>query len=256
MTVSTSFSLNSLISIFKLLDSSFSIGVARNWYLLNTSTILTFLKYNFPSWIFFDITFTTTQGNFTINVTRLWASNSADRFWSALECGHYTTDEFFWAVSGKYVQFGLSGNPDEDSQWSNVTFESDIPLFNNTYGFVSFYQDGLNTGTTIVVINIGNNTNFDALGMAPFGKISDTDMKVVESLYTGYGTNPDQNMILSQGNPYLQSNFPKLDVNKGVTPSVSCSKGTKYCDYDPTNPFAIQCCTSGENCIAGVGCRC
>jgi len=204
----------------------------------------------------FGITFATSKGNFSIQVDPDCALNSADRFWSALHCGHYTPDEFFWVVPNKYVQFGLSGNTTDDALWVNETFPSDIPTQKNTAGWVSFYTPGMNTGSVQLVINLATNTDFDAQGYAPFGQISANDMKVVQSLYSGYGTQPDVNQILAVGNSYLKQNFPKLDYNVAVTPTVNCAKGTKTCQYVDGDPFAIQCCPSGENCIYGVGCRC
>jgi hypothetical protein len=39
-------------------------------------------------------------------------------------------------------------------------------------------------------------------------------MEVVDSLYSGYGESPDQGMIQTQGNSYLESKFPRLDYIK------------------------------------------
>jgi hypothetical protein len=39
-------------------------------------------------------------------------------------------------------------------------------------------------------------------------------MNVVQNLYSGYGQTPQQNLIQTQGNAYLESKFPKLDYIK------------------------------------------
>ncbi len=50
---------------------------------------------------------------------------------------------------------------------------------------------------------------------APFGKVR--DMKVVDTLYKGYGEGaprgmgPSQGRIQKEGNAYLKKEFPKLD---------------------------------------------
>jgi len=188
-------------------------------------------------------------------VTRDWAPNSADRFWSALECGHYTPDEFIWVVQNKYVEWGFSGNTTDDSLW-NVTFPSDVRTQPNAYGYVSFYENGVDTGTVLLIINLANNTDFDSEGLAPFGLINSAGMMTVEKFYSGYGLAPDQSQILSVGQSYLKQNFPNLDYNIALYPTVHCPPLEKTCVFDPTDPFSIECCTNGESCIAGVGCRC
>jgi len=201
--------------------------------------------------------FQTTQGNFTININRGWAAMSADRFYQASHCGVYKTDSFFWNVAGQAVWFGYSGDPTTDQLWSQFPFPADIALQKNTYGMVSFVQlGGYQTSPTICVINTGTNTDFDAQGYAPFGQISDTDMKVVMALYNGYGQKPDQNQILAQGNSYLQTNFPMLSYSKNNSVSIVCPRLEPTCQYIPGDPYAIQCCTGGEMCVQGVGCRC
>jgi cyclophilin family peptidyl-prolyl cis-trans isomerase len=204
----------------------------------------------------YSVLFTTTKGNFTVNVDANWGINSANRFWSALECGHYTKDEFIWVQAGKAVQWGLSGNTTDDSIWMANTFPSDIPQNNNTYGWVSFVQNGTDTASVILAINLGTNPDYDAAGFAPFGFINSADMKVVSSFYAGYGMTPDEDDILTEGTPYLTTNFPLLDSNLAVTAEVTCPVGERYCNYITGDQFAVECCTVGESCIPNAGCRC
>jgi len=202
-----------------------------------------------------DAIFATTKGNFTINVNRDWASNSADRLWSAMHCGHYATDEFFYFDKNVKVLWGLSGNPTEDTAWSPLV--SDVLVQKNAYGYVSFWApNGIDTGATEIFINLGSNSNYDQQIMAPFGVINSTGMQVVEKLYSGYGTAPNDTLIVQQGTPYLTTNFPLLDKTTATDVHVYCARASETCSYIAGDNYAVQCCSGGESCIMGVGCRC
>jgi peptidyl-prolyl cis-trans isomerase A (cyclophilin A) len=67
-----------------------------------------------------------------------------------------------------------------------------------------------------------NGSSLDKQGFAPIGKVI-TGLDVMESFYTGYGSmppegeGPDPGKIGSQGNSYLESQFPRLDFIKTAT---------------------------------------
>ena len=84
----------------------------------------------------------------------------------------------------------------------------------NQRGYLVFATAGPNTRTTQLFINLrDNSSSLDPQGFAPFGKVSE-GMDVVDHLYSGYGQTPQQPLIQSQGNQYLQSQFPNLDYIK------------------------------------------
>jgi peptidyl-prolyl cis-trans isomerase A (cyclophilin A) len=83
----------------------------------------------------------------------------------------------------------------------------------NGTGYITFATSGPNTRTTQLFINLADNGRLDARGFAPFGKVVE-GMEVVLSLYSGDGQKPEQDLIESQGNAYLQREFPKLDYIK------------------------------------------
>ncbi len=91
-----------------------------------------------------------------------------------------------------------------------------------------------------IYVNLADNSDLDSQGFAPFGTISPADMIVFNKIYSGaiqlqlpahslppssltqflppphvlcsagYGQNPDQGLIYSEGNAYLKRSFPKL----------------------------------------------
>ena len=47
-------------------------------------------------------------------------------------------------------------------------------------------------------------------------------MDVVQNLYSGYGEQPNQGAITSQGKAYIEKNFPKIDsiVSATIVPAA------------------------------------
>jgi len=167
----------------------------------------------------------------------------------------YSTDEFFWVEPKTKVQWGLSGNPAEDASWTPLT--SDVLVQKNTAGYVSFYApNGINSATTEIFVNLASNPDYDQQIMAPFGLVSNTDLQVVQKFYSGYGTTPNETLIRTQGSPYLEANFPLLDATLATDVHVYCARTSETCQYIAGDNYAVQCCSGGESCITGVGCRC
>lgn len=59
----------------------------------------------------FQATFSTSEGDFVIEVTRSWAPKEADRFYNLVRSGYYDDTRFYRVVPGFVVQWGPSGNP-------------------------------------------------------------------------------------------------------------------------------------------------
>jgi peptidyl-prolyl cis-trans isomerase A (cyclophilin A) len=160
--------------------------------------------------------FDTTKGTFVVEVHRDWAPIGADRFYNLVKNGFFDEERFFRVVEGFMVQFGISGNPQVSAQWQNADIKDDPVTQSNKPGFITFATRGPNTRTTQVFINYGDNHGLDSQGFAPFGQVT-VGMNVVQSLYAGYGdgaprgAGPSQPRMQSEGNPYLVSQFPKLD---------------------------------------------
>lgn len=165
--------------------------------------------------------FTTTQGDFVIEVTRAWAPLGADRFYNLVKYGFFTDASFFRVLPGFVVQFGLSAKSAINAAWSHAAIKDDPVTQSNKRGYVTFATAGPNTRTTQVFIDLGDNERLDADGFAPFGQVVE-GMDVVDKLYSGYGegapqgNGPDQGRIESEGKAYLDQSFPKLDSIKSA----------------------------------------
>jgi peptidyl-prolyl cis-trans isomerase A (cyclophilin A) len=164
----------------------------------------------------YEVKFTTTKGDFVVQVTRAWAPLGADRFYNLVKHGFFTDAAFFRNVPGFIVQFGLSADPGVNKVWQSANIKDDSGKQSNAPGTITFATAGPNTRTTQLFINFGNNTFLDGQGFTPFGKVT-SGMEVVQKLYSGYGERPDQGAITSQGKAYLEKNFPDIDMIKSAT---------------------------------------
>lgn len=167
----------------------------------------------------YKVRFETTKGPFTLEVHRDWAPLGADRFYNLVKNGYYDNDAFFRAVPNFMVQFGIHGDPSVAKVWRTATIKDDPVKESNKRGTITFATSGRDARTTQVFINFRDNAFLDRMDFAPFGKVTE-GMDVVDSLYQGYGegaprgAGPDQARIQSQGNEYLQRDFPNLDYVK------------------------------------------
>ena len=166
----------------------------------------------------FRVKFETTAGNFIVEAHRDWSPNGADRFYSLVRSKYYDDSHFFRVVPGRWVQFGISGNPKISQQQRHITIPDDTLKQHNTRGYIAFSNTGPNTRSTQVYINLGDNTRNDVEpGFAPFGQVVE-GMDVVEKLYGGYGEHSGggmraghQDQMFEGGNAYLDREYPKLD---------------------------------------------
>jgi peptidyl-prolyl cis-trans isomerase A (cyclophilin A) len=164
----------------------------------------------------FEVKFTTTKGDFVVQVTRAWAPLGADRFYNLVKHGFFTDAAFFRVISGFMAQFGLSANPAVNKAWANADIHDDPVTQSNRPGTITFATAGPGTRTTQLFINFGDNGRLDRDGFAPFGQVI-SGMDVVNQIYSGYGESPDQGQITAKGKAYLDKSFPKLDSIKSAT---------------------------------------
>ena len=179
----------------------------------------------------YRVKFTTSKGDFVVEVHRDWSPLGADRFYNLVRSGYFTGNAFYRMVPGVLVQFGIHANPAVTKAWSAAPIKDDPRTQSNTPGTVVFANAGPNTRTTQLFINLQDNSSqLDQYGpprsgaFGPIGTVTE-GLDVVKGLYGGYGemkeqggTGPSQPAYTEQGKPYLDKNFPLLD--KIVSASV------------------------------------
>ncbi len=170
----------------------------------------------------YKVKFNTSKGSFVVEVHRDWAPNGADRFYNLVKNGFYNDARFFRVISDFMVQFGINGNPKISQVWQDANIPDDPVKQSNIRGMITFATAGPDTRTTQVFINFGDNAALDGQGFSPFGKVI-SGMDVVDSLYAGYGEGspkghgPNQGIVQSLGNAYLEKAFSQLDYIKTAT---------------------------------------
>lgn len=164
----------------------------------------------------FTIRFSTSAGEIVVTVHRVWAPNGADRLYNLVNNGFYDGVRFFRVLDGFMAQLGINGDPRVSAVWRGARIPDDPVLESNTRGRLTYATGGPNTRTTQLFINYGDNSSLDQRGFSPLGEVVE-GMEVVDRLYSAYGegppsgTGPDQGRIQSEGNAYLEANFPELD---------------------------------------------
>ena len=161
--------------------------------------------------------FTTTKGDFVVEVTRAWAPLGADRFYNLVRGGYYDGAPIYRVIPNFMAQFGFSASPAVSKAWDKATIKDDAVKQSNKKGYITFATSGPNSRTTQVFINYKDNGGLDGQGFAPFGTVIE-GMDVVEKFYSGYGEGsdmgghgPTQQKLMEQGAPYAKKSFPSLD---------------------------------------------
>ena len=174
----------------------------------------------------FQVEFQTSKGPFTVEVNRALSPHGADRFYQLVTSGYFTDVRFFRVVPNFVAQFGMSGDPAVNAKWSKDTIPDEPVKESNARGTLVFAKAGPNSRSNQFFINLVDNTRLDAMGFPPFGHVV-SGMSVVDSLYSGYGEQPDQSMIGAEGNKYLERAFPKLDYIKSAKVVGQAAAATK-----------------------------
>jgi peptidyl-prolyl cis-trans isomerase A (cyclophilin A) len=162
------------------------------------------------------VRFETNRGSFVVTAYREWAPHGVDRFHHLVRTGYYDGNRFFRVVEGFIVQFGIHGDPAVSARWREDRIPDDSVRQSNSRGTVTFAMAGPGSRTTQLFINYRDNARLDGMGFAPIGAVTD-GMSVVDGFYSGYGegwpqgSGPDQSRMQTEGNAYLERQFPRLD---------------------------------------------
>jgi len=148
-----------------------------------------------------------------------WAPIGVQRFEEMTESNFWSGVRFFRVIDDFIAQFGISGDPSISKKFRKMPLKDDPVNKSNKRGTVSFATSGSNSRTTQLFINLKDNEYLDAYGFSPIGKIV-KGMDVVDRIYSEYGESaprgngPIQGQIQSEGNVYLEKDFPKLSYIK------------------------------------------
>ncbi|CAF0753145.1 unnamed protein product [Adineta steineri] len=174
-----------------------------------------------------------------INITQNWAPIGANHLFDIINSQFYAVPSAFFRVVPKFVvQFGISGDPIQNTIW-NKTILDDPVLMSNIVGTVSYATDGPNTRTTQLFINYRNNSRLDLHGFAPIGVVT-TGLDVANTIFNPTpdgpsSTNDRRRSVNGNGyrnNAYFSpSRFPamaKAHVNMQRTQLKGVSRGVRW----------------------------
>ena len=158
-----------------------------------------------------------------VEVVRSWAPRGADRFVALARHGYYDGARFFRVNPGRWVQFGVNGDPAIARAWRNRTIPDDPFVQTNTRGTVAFAFAVPNGRTTQVFVNLGDNAaTHDKEPFTPFGRVV-AGMAQVDAINAEYREGPGgiragkQDPFFEGGNAWLLRQFPRLDYIRRAT---------------------------------------
>lgn len=163
------------------------------------------------------VRFVTTRGIVEIEVVRAWSPHGADRFVALARHRYYDNARFFRVTPGRWVQFGINGDPAIAQAWRHRTIPDDPLVQSNVRGTVAFAFAVPNGRTTQVFINLTDNSaTHDTEPFTPFGRVI-RGLDVVEAFNGEHGEGPGgiragrQDPFYAGGNAWLDAHFPRLD---------------------------------------------
>lgn len=171
----------------------------------------------------FQAVFSTTKGDFTIEVTRDWSPKGADRLYQLVKSGYYDNNCIFRVQKEYVVQFGIGNNKYINDFWDKRPLSDEPAKVLNLGWTVSFAREGANSRTTHLFINKKDNPKLDTItyngarGFTPVAKVI-SGFETIEQLFGEYGFEPTnhQDSAMVQGNDYWRRKFEGLDYIVGA----------------------------------------
>jgi peptidyl-prolyl cis-trans isomerase A (cyclophilin A) len=172
----------------------------------------------------FRVRLETSKGPVVVELHRDWAPIGVDRFYTLVQADFFNDARFFRVLPGFVAQFGIPASPQVAQAWDNRNLQDDPVRQGNRRGTLTYASMAPtpHTRSTQLFINLADNATLDGMGFAAIGEVVE-GMDVVDALFGGYGegppygTGPDQGRMTTQGNSYLQQDFPQLDYIRSAT---------------------------------------
>ncbi len=165
-----------------------------------------------------QVQLSTSQGAILIELHRDLSPHGVDRFYNLVRAGYFDDARFFRVIKDRWAQFGIAADPKLATSWRTKTIPDDPRRESNSRGTVAFAFAVPNGRTTQVFINLRDNAaSHDKEPFVPIGRVVQ-GMDVADRLFSDYGETSGggiraakQDLLFSEGNAYLQQNFPRLD---------------------------------------------
>ena len=161
----------------------------------------------------FQAKFSTTAGDFTVEVHRDWAPLGADRFYNLVRNGYFTNAAFFRVVKGFVVQFGLSGNPAYNKVWTVAKIQDDPVKQSNKRGYPRLRHRRTQHPHHPVLHQLCRQSPPRRHGLRSLRHRRSRHGRSRQNL-PRLPEKPEQDQITTQGDAYLKANFPMIDKIK------------------------------------------
>jgi len=155
-----------------------------------------------------------------LNVTRALAPNGVDHFLRLAKAGFFNNSAFFRYDPNRLVEWGVSGNSSLNHQFGHTPIQNDPVKESNLYGTLTFnINPEFKVRSTVLFLNLGNNSHLDSEGFAPFATVVGDGMKTVEAIHnptpnSTEGASPQA--YADNGNAWVEKTYPGINFITGV----------------------------------------
>jgi peptidyl-prolyl cis-trans isomerase A (cyclophilin A) len=172
----------------------------------------------------FTVTFHTDikgHGPMVALINRSWAPLGVDHFYELCQAKFYDEAALFRYVPQFVLQFGISGIPAVNNNWTTPINDDPFVGNSNVAGTLVYATAGPNTRTTQLFINFVDNSFLDSEGFVPIGRLT-RGLDTAIAAFNPTPGNPngvDQNNYTTMGNKWIRKQYP--DINFILTTSLS-----------------------------------